>query len=1280
MANDNSIPAGLTRAKTAGNAHSIEKESLDDVSARINGLLSVLKEDLSSKEESKKIDANFKRLINRLKAEQDASILMIKEMKRSGAAEEEIIARLSKDAKERMKNFEGVKKSIKDLIYDSDTFNDDQRSKMSEQISLLEKSLTFQERAENFQKSLIDLQKMQFDIQLSQRQKIKESLEKSLNDLLEEDKLKRREDELRERLEKDYRLEDKKFQNMRDKDAKALQKRREREDKKASDKGSFVAAMLGPLRLITDPFLKFTKGKSTEEYFQSKFEKSLEKRRDAEDESIRERQDKEDKERERARDIESKKNGFYIEAQMRLDQLAGGKAALSPEFERREREMSSQQEQLSEQEMFQKNIAKLSNSIVSGISSPFRKAKETLNKSVEFTKGKAFHGLNKIFTGASAAERNAPPPGVESVLAPAPEEALRREISAPSVESVLALAPSETLQREIPPPGVESVLAPAPEEALRREISAPSVESVLAHSPVTPFIGEDMEDQEQLAEYNPLLEKIAPNRSSLLGRGGVIGASAVYLGNLLGDQLDDMTEGQDKKEGEGGLLDGLFGKGKTGGLFTKLLPTLASASGVAAVAAIPVAMLAGGMALQKRDAADARDHFEKGDAARGAETLWLGDRSRLTEENANAELGRATGKTALLAGGAAGIGALTLGGGAAAGMAAGGAASAAGAGVLGTGLAAAGAAAAAVLPPVLIGAAVAAGVTIIAKGTQEAFELGWDKNQANIQKELNSTIFDEDASVWEKIKAGAGSVWKGFTGSLAGGIREAGSVLDAETMIQNEKQIKFLREQADAGNKDYARLLDLMQNEQFKTMDENERKMLMQAEGLYDDYEKMRQETQKSFGEHLLTAGRTVGGFFTGLADTSAEAVRGKKTARWEAEILKGLEKTSDEDIARLKQSKEFQDTMANGGSEKDAMEAAYLKEQKDEAVARGDLTKDGMVIQQSGALFGGLAGNKLGKYFGFGDMGLAYKERKTGSKELDNEYRQTFEYSKRKAELMDECETAEEADLAVIAEQNQLYHDSLTLRLKQSKEYKETFDSVLKETGDIKKAENEGLKAASKNKKNTMATNKLMKAKFTEVWKTVKDFAGNVGGWFKDKFSAAGQGMANLGKAIADGASAVWGSVTEWASGLWKWIGEKFTKVLDWLKNFGGGLLDVGKAGLDWLGDKASGAWSWLTGEERSADSSINDGIVLKNGKVIEISPDDNVYATKNEPRVIRDQEAQAAMPSVQKTPAEFTDKNIVATLQAILDRLNKMDIKPQVVTSGGDINFDGLKMAGNL
>jgi hypothetical protein len=1198
----NDIPEGLGRAKSVGEMKSQEFSSFVDIAKQLQNLTKTLSKDKELDDDIKKIHEKLSVVGKQWADEQKEIGILIQSMKRSGASEAEMLAFLKKNAGVYMQSTLDVQKSVQDahreftrLYEDSTSLSAKDRIDIRKQLALMERSIQFQENYADMQEEIMD------------------SLNKGIDDLVTEAKTKKRQDELRDRLEESRRLEDKKFQKNRDETDKKLQERREKEDKRADKKGSLFTAMLGPLRLFTDPILKaVTKdSESTEEFIKSRLVKSLEKKRESEDEDISERREKEDKERDFIKDFESKRNELYLSTQVQLDELAGGEAALLPVFEQKLLEQESKQTE------FQKYI------------------QEVLpNK------------LGSVFKVA---------------LGPL------REITDP-LNSVLEIpAPVEMARLALP--------APASAESLRGEAPSPSIESVLASSPVTSFIGEDKEAQEQFiadltdAEYNPLLEKTAPNQNALLAKGGILGASAVYLGNLLGDQLNDMTEGQDKKKGEGKLLDNLKGFLSKNGL------SLMKIAAPLAVIAIGGFMIKKGLDMQKRDTEDAKKYFEEGNTAKGIETAWLGDRARLTEENANAELGRTTGKTALLAGGA---GLVAAGGAGTAAMigtvaGAGGLAAAGGLGAVGSaGLAAMGAA----FPPALIAAAVAVGVTVIAKGTQEAFELGWDKNQANIQKELNSVIFDEDASVWEKIKASAESTWKGFTGSLAGGIREAGSVLNAETMIQNEKQIKFLQEQADAGNEDYARLLDLMQSEQFKAMNKNEQKMLMQSEGLYDDYEKMQQETQKSFGEHLLTAGRTVGGFFTGLADTAMEGVRGKETARWEAEILKGMENMSGEDVSRLKQSREYRDAMANSGNAKSAMEAAYLKEQKDMAIAKGDLTKDGMAILRGGEI----TGDGLGKYLGFGDTGRAYKNRKTGNDELDNEYRQTFEYSKRKVELMNEGKTAEEADLAVIAEQNQLYQDALTLRLKQSEDYKETFDKVLKETKDIKKAEEAGLKAARENKKNTMTTTQLMKVKFTEVWDSVRDFAGNIGGWFKDKFSAAGQGMVDLGKTIADGASAVWDSIIEWVSGLWKGIGEKFTQVLDGLKDIGGGLLDAGKSGLSWLGDKASGAWDQLTGDGQKADVSINDGIVLKNGKVVEISPDDNVYATKNEPRVIRDREAQAAMPSIQKTPAEFTDKNIVAMLQAILDKLNKMNIQPQVVTSGGDINFDGLKMAGNL
>ncbi len=310
-------------------------------------------------------------------------------------------------------------------------------------------------------------------------------------------------------------------------------------------------------------------------------------------------------------------------------------------------------------------------------------------------------------------------------------------------------------------------------------------------------------ENESLSEDEGILADTNPAENDLLRKGGVIGAAAVFLGReirKLGEGIDDIDVGDDD-----GFLNKISG-GKFSKTLAKLAPTLASAAGVAAVTAVPVAMLAGGLKLQKRDTEDAKKYAEQGNYGRVVETAWLGDRKRLTEENANAELGRATGKTALLAGGAAGVTALAAGG-AAAGMSAGAAAAAGGAGFLGTGLAAAGATTGAVFPPVLIASAIAAAATVVAKGTQEAFELGWDKNQAEIQKNLYDTIYSKDSSVWEKIKASVSSGWKEFTGTIAGGIRGVTEELEGDAAIEWQRGIEYLEKTAAEGNKENAQEL-----------------------------------------------------------------------------------------------------------------------------------------------------------------------------------------------------------------------------------------------------------------------------------------------------------------------------------------------------------------------------------------------------------------------------------------------------------------------------------------
>jgi hypothetical protein len=776
------------------------------------------------------------------------------------------------------------------------------------------------------------------------------------------------------------------------------------------------------------------------------------------------------------------------------------------------------------------------------------------------------------------------------------------------------------------------------------------------------------------SEGNSMLDKISPDQSTLLAKGGVVGAGVVFLASKLG-LISDAFEEAESEDKDG------FGR-KTIDFFKKNGPGLLKVAAPLAVAALGGVMVAKGLQMQQRDTGDAGKYFDEGNTALGIETLILGDRARLTEENANQELGRSAGKTGLLAGGA---GLMAAGGAGTAAMvgtvaSAGGIAAAGGLGAVGTaGIAAMGA----VLPPALIAAAVVTAAMVVAKGTQEAFELGWDKNQAAIQKELTDTMLSEDSTTIEKIKAGTASVWKGFTGGLAGGIREAGKVLDAETMLQNEKQINYIKEQAEAGSESHQRLLEMMQSEQFKAFSEEEQKSAMRAEGLYDEFRGAQEAARKSLGDHLATAGKTIGGLFSGLVDTTMEGMRGRETAVWEKAALKGMENMSGEDVARLRESGAYQEAVANGGDHRKAMESAYLAEAREKAVARGDLREDGSAISEGnwlagmaagavtggipGAVAGALGGAVFGKYLGFGDTGMAYKK-----KQSDEEYRQTVEYSKRKTELMEQGMSAEEADLAAIEEQNALYEQAMTLRLKQSKDYKKEFDKQLKEGKSIKQAEEAALKMAKENKRNTMTTTELVKDKFREMGETLGNWAKNIGGFFKEKFSEVGEGLANIGNMVKEGAQGVWNAVSEWFGGIWRGIGDKVK-----------GALETAGKGWDWVKDKAGKGRDWITELFSEGDDSaegpdrINDGIVTKDGRVIEVSPDDNIYATKNEFKTARDREAQAAMPGAPGASANFTDAGIIAAIQVLTDVLRNKDMAPAVVSQGESVNFDQFRMA---
>lgn len=762
-----------------------------------------------------------------------------------------------------------------------------------------------------------------------------------------------------------------------------------------------------------------------------------------------------------------------------------------------------------------------------------------------------------------------------------------------------------------------------------------------------PGVTESRDEEFSYSEDEGILADTNPAETDLLRKGGVIGAAAVFLGReirKLGEGIDDIDVGDDD-----GFLNKISG-GKFSKTLAKLAPTLASAAGVAAVTAVPVAMLAGGLKLQKRDTEDAKKYAEQGNYGRAVETAWLGDRKRLTEENANAELGRATGKTALLAGGAAGVTALAAGG-AAAGMSAGAAAAAGGAGFLGTGLAAAGATAGAVFPPVLIASAIAAAATVVAKGTQEAFELGWDKNQAEIQKNLYDTIYSKDSSVWEKIKASVSSGWKEFTGTIAGGIRGVTEELEGDAAIEWQRGIEYLEKTAAEGNKENARLLTMLQSEEFKALSEKDQEMILKSEGLFDEYQTMLDEAQNSFGESLLNGLRATGAFFKGAINTKMEAFNGKRGAAIDAKLLKDMDKITGEDVERLKNSTAYAEALSQGKNRKQAMEAAYLDEKHKENAALGIQKENGVAV-------------------GFNDYAITYFQKK----KTDEDYRQTHEYSQEKAKLMQQGYTSEEADLKAIQEYNEMYEQALTYRLKQTKDYRDHYKKCLKEGKSMAQAEKEALKVARENTRNTMTVTELIKDKISSIGTSIKETFTKIGDKVSEGFNAFKE--SDFVKTITDFTSGIWNSVTEWFGKIGNWFSEKWDSVTGALS----GAWDATKEGFsaagDWIGDKATSFWNWISGS--SPDEQINDGIVTKDGKVIQLSPDDNVYATKNMPTVVGDADAQRAMPSIPTPQAEFTDKGIIAAIQVLTEVLKNKNMSPEVnISDNSTVAFDQFRSA---
>jgi dsDNA-binding SOS-regulon protein len=224
-------------------------------------------------------------------------------------------------------------------------------------------------------------------------------------------------------------------------------------------------------------------------------------------------------------------------------------------------------------------------------------------------------------------------------------------------------------------------------------------------------------------------KRIQPKRTSLL-KYGIEGASAVYLGDLLLDKNDQESE----------EMDGLLKKFGT----------------IAAIAAPALLGIAAFTALKWDDFKDGFAQLKDGKIFKGIESLLIGNRDDITEENAGKGIGKQTAAWGL---GALGVGTTASAVGAV--SAAGGVAAAGGIGsVMGSALVAA-------FPPALIAAAAAG----MAKGVQTAYKLEWDKKSEEAVNHTREIFRAEESNWWDKTKASIGLYGKALFGTLAGGLR-----------------------------------------------------------------------------------------------------------------------------------------------------------------------------------------------------------------------------------------------------------------------------------------------------------------------------------------------------------------------------------------------------------------------------------------------------------------------------------------------------------------------------
>jgi hypothetical protein len=604
---------------------------------------------------------------------------------------------------------------------------------------------------------------------------------------------------------------------------------------------------------------------------------------------------------------------------------------------------------------------------------------------------------------------------------------------------------------------------------------------------------------------------------------------------------------------------------------------------------------------------------------------------------------------------------------------------------------------------------------------QEAYQLEWDKEAKGIQSEYASIAADDSQPIFKRAGAEIGSVWKEFTGTMAGGLRGVTETMADQTQQLNSQQQENLETMARNNNKEAQHILELQQDETFKAMSKKDQKKALKQMGLSETM-KMARDDGGAVGwlqrraENVSAAGKNM---WQVMKDGDQGRLEGKVKGQIGSDFSKNWQSIMlDKDkVSSLHENEEYQKAIDDGKDEKEALKAAYVKQEFDKKAANGEVTKKNLFLEtqrrkeekaakRREAVMGGMrtVGKAVGDVGELTGKGLLKAGRFVGGKVAGAA---GYAWDKAKGAARGAVDGVVNSGVGKGVQ-------AVGSKLKQGYDavtgwYDET--AVGKMGNKLRNSFKLGVSKAVEETRENLSILKdkgvgaLLKKRAADFKGVFTGAAESVQGMFAKGLNLVKDSrfVKGLGKAMGG----VKDNVVKAAENVRGLFGRALegVKKAPMLSGFGTSIKNVFETGLDRIRDGFHSAVDWATERRDEAAAAVGgardaivsrgrtvldtldglfnrgtpavapasrDAVISKDGTLYPISDDDNVYATTNPLSINPDSNVRdaAAVPA-SSGGGEFTDVNIVAALQQLIQAVSSQRPAPIQVSvpsaSGG-------------